>query len=79
MATWRPKGWFNEYENAVIEPDMSAIKAACLELGADRMLEALLKEGVHFNKDEWTDDATFETEVPGTVVFIPDAEDVEET
>ena len=43
-----------------------------VEAGADAMLEALRKDGSHFGKDRWTDDAGFRTEEPGTVVFIPD-------
>ena len=74
---WRPEGWVIQGEP--LDPfifsnncNKKLIYVTGYEAGADAMLEALKKEGVHFEKDEWTDDSTFETEVPGTVVFIPD-------
>ena len=77
MTKWRPDGWVIEGEP--LDPfifsndcNKKLIFSTGYEAGADAMLKALKKEGVHFEKDRWTDDSTFETEVPGTVVFIPD-------
>jgi hypothetical protein len=52
--------------------EWSILKRQLFEAGADAMLEALKKDGTHFRVGEWTDDATFETDKPGYVVFIPD-------
>ena len=76
--SWRPKGWENPYERPVRSGVMwtaellTANVIDSYEAGADAILEALKDDGVHFETGEWTDDATFEVEEPGTVVFIPD-------
>ena len=74
--SYRPDDWEKTKEDKLIpttDPIERAIQNRSFEAGADALIEALIKEdGTHFEKDEWTDDATFETEVPGWVVFIPD-------
>ena len=65
MTTWRPEGW-KEYQLVWKE---SASKI--YEKGADAMLEALRKEGTPIEAGQWTDDATFQTDEPGNVVWIP--------
>ena len=70
--SWRPENWADIRTNAGGIKTFS-IEADFFEAGAGAMLEALKKDGVHFEKGEWTDDATFEVDNPGTVVFIPDS------
>ena len=76
---WRPEDWENPNEDICAKCDY----CGCLkhhgiidtfEAGADAMLEILRRDGTYFVSGEWTDDSTFETEEPGTVVWIPDEE-----
>ncbi|KKN31130.1 hypothetical protein LCGC14_0827040 [marine sediment metagenome] len=71
---YRPEGWETlkpSYKTLhCLYPDECVSHA--YEAGADAMLKRLRKEGTHFKAGRWTDDATFETDVPGWVVFIPD-------
>ena len=78
--SWRPEGWIPKIsfeEITHLKPSLVSMmtekECKIYEAGADAMLEALKKDGVHFKKGEWTDDATFEVDNPGTVVFIPDS------
>jgi hypothetical protein len=76
---WRPEG-FNTRNIAhdairhyhLLNKGLLPPETWYVEAGADAMIEALKKDGTHFRVGEWTDDATFETDKPGYVVFIPD-------
>jgi hypothetical protein len=77
--SWRPVGWDKKVTKHnltgfIVMSRMSSLTdhELSFEAGADAMLEALKKDGTHFDKNEWTDDASFQTDEPGTVVFIPD-------
>ena len=60
--SWRPEGWDNPYPQEGEETGTYWTELV-FEEGADAMLESLKKDGTH------------QTDIPGTVVFIPDDEE----
>ena len=67
----RPEGWkryieVRDEKKRYTSKDLNEAH----EAGAAAYEKGLKKDGTKFKKGRWTDDATFETEVPGWVVFI---------
>ena len=70
---YRPEGFYKTIGQSPFAQE-ARDSVAFVEFIAEAMLEGLKKGGTHFKKGEWTDDATFETDRSGWVVFIPEEE-----
>jgi len=69
--SWRPKGWKNLYCLLPLSKrDCDAI--GIFETGADAMLEALIKSGIHTKRKEFLHTVEISATQSGVVVFIPD-------
>jgi len=74
---WRPEGWKNPYIGEFNTTWTMALERVAYELGADAMLEALRKQGVHVDRATafccLSEHVTLSNkDNTGTYLFIPD-------